>query len=71
MIGNQWQRFGPRIGMRVKVNETFPYGRHGEVGTIETLPQNGKAKWLGVRFDENPLHIAEWHMNYFDPVRQS
>lgn len=65
----------PRLGMRVRVNDSFPYGYHGVEGTIVKLPINTHVKgalkdWIGVAFDghEQPYGPAEWHRNYFDVI---
>lgn len=63
-------KFYFRLGTRVRVNETFPYGNNlGKTGTIRRLA-SGRHKWLGVEFDddEKPGRLAKWHRSYFDPV---
>jgi len=58
----------PEIGMRVHVNERFPYGGHGRNGTIVFVPHPGRAEWIGVEFDDNPGRVVEWHRDYFDAI---
>lgn len=62
------------VGARVRVNETFPYGRHGKTGTVIELPDvlYRNAGWLKVAFDEDGgEYPATWHHNYFDVITEA
>lgn len=59
----------PYHGMRVRVNETFPYGYHGRTGEVIGWGNGGREQWLKVVFDDGPsTHAAQWHRDYFDPI---
>lgn len=55
----------PDVGGRVQLNETFPYGGHGRLGTVIGAT-NGHYKVLTVQFDDNQKHLVKYARSYFD-----
>ena len=54
-----------REGMRVRLNERFPYSGVGRVGTVTRLPRHLSARYIHVLFDDNKNEVA-YCKDYFD-----